>query len=173
MIKRKEFLFYVLFGVLGTLIYFFTRFTAREFTNNVLLPVFIGQAVALIFAFFANKYLVFKNKRVGWKKSVIQFIEFTLTRAGVFFMDLGIAFIFVDKYEKFWIRFLHLKQLNFNNSFFSNVFFAKYIGSPHLLNEFIFTVLSQSIAAIINYVVSKRVVFKIKQTHEPIEKHLT
>ncbi|AQP54277.1 hypothetical protein CBF34_03530 [Vagococcus penaei] len=168
MIRRNEFLLYVVFGVLGTLIYFFTRFTTREVTTNVLLPVIVGQVVALLFAFFANKYIVFKNSHVGWRHSITQFFEFLLTRVGVFLLDLGIAYIFVEKYQRFWIKALHLKQLNYHHVFFANPLVSRYIGNAQLLNEFLFTILSQSLAAIINYVISKRVVFNIKQTHEPI-----
>ncbi|MEQ7221571.1 GtrA family protein [Vagococcus fluvialis] len=163
MIKRKEFLLYSIAGTLGTVIYFFTRFYSKNLTNSVLLPVIIGQVCAIIFAFFANKFFVFKNTGVGFKKSCKQFFEFCLGRIVVFMIDLGIAHYFVDKYGNFWINVMKLRQINYQHAYFSQPMLHKFIGNPYLLNEFIFTLLSQTIGVIINYVVSKRIVFNIQR----------
>ena len=163
MIKRKEFLLYSIAGTLGTIIYFFTRFYSKNLTSSVLLPVIIGQVCAVIFAFFANKFFVFKNKGVGFKKSCKQFLDFCLGRVAVFMIDIGIAHFFVDKYGDFCIHILRLRQINYQHAFFSQPMLHKFIGNPYLLNEFIFTLLSQTIGVVINYVVSKKIVFNIQQ----------
>ena len=166
MVKRKEFLLYSIVGILGTVIYFFARFYSKNLTDSVLLPVIIGQAVAVVFAFFGNKFFVFKNTGVGFWKTCQQFLEFCLGRLVVFFIDLGIAHFFVDKYGTFWINTLRLAQINYQNALFSTPMIHRFVGTPFLLNEFIFTILSQTIGVIINYVVSKRIVFNLKQENE-------
>ncbi|MDT2816085.1 GtrA family protein [Vagococcus carniphilus] len=168
MINRKEFLLYTIAGTTGTFIYFFARFTSKGLTDNVLIPVIVGQICAIVFSFFANKFFVFKNTGTGFKKACHQFFEFCIGRALVFLLDLGIAFFFVDKYGKFWINHLGLRYINYQNAFFANPMFARFIGSEKLLNEFIFTVISQVLATIINYFFSKKIVFKIQKSQEAI-----
>ena len=166
LIKRKEFLLYSIAGTIGTFIYFFARFSMKKFTNSVMLPVLVGQSCAIIFSFFANKYFVFKDNGTDFKKTCHQFFEFCLGRGFVILLDIGIAHFFVAKYGQFWIRTLNLRSINFQNTFFSNPMFFRFIGNEYLLNEFIFTVISQVLATIINYVISKRIVFKIQKSQE-------
>ncbi len=163
LIQKKELLLYSLAGTTGTVIYFFTRFYFRTLTTNVLLPVLIGQIVAIVFAFFANKYVVFQNKGVGFKKSCQQFLEFCVGRLFVFLIDIGIARFFVAKYSDFWINVMRLREINYQQALFTQPLLQKFIGNPYLLNEFIFTLLSQIIGVVINYVVSKKIVFNRKQ----------
>ena len=42
----------------------------------------------------------------------------------------------------------------------------RFVGNPYLLNEFIFTLLSQVIGVVINYVVSKKIVFNLKKEQD-------
>ncbi|MGO2082914.1 GtrA family protein [Vagococcus sp.] len=163
MLKQKVILKYIVFGFLATLVYFATRFSLRIVTSSVLLPVIGGQLLALIFSFLCNKYFVFKHIKIGWMKSVRQFFDFFLSRLLVFLLDLGIAYVFVDRYAQFWMAIFKLNEINYQTRFFSYPILQRYIGSPRLLNEFIFTIFSQILCGIINYVVSKRVVFKIKK----------
>lgn len=153
-------------GTLGTVLYFFARFYSKTLTSSVLIPVLIGQVCAIIFAFFANKFFVFNNKGTGFKKSCQQFFEFCMGRALVFLIDIGIAHFFVDKYARFSIYFLRLKEINYQNTFFASPLLHRFIGNPFLLNEFIFTSFSQIIGMIINYVVSKKIVFKLQKEHQ-------
>lgn len=166
LLLRKELLLYSIAGTLGTVIYFFTRFYSKSFTTSVLLPVLIGQGCAIVFAFFANKFFVFKNIGVGFKKSCHQFFEFCLGRVFVFAIDIGIAHFFVDKFGNFWIQALRLRQINYGNAIFSSPMLHKFIGNPYLLNEFIFTLLSQTIGVVINYIVSKKIVFNLNKQQE-------
>ncbi|MGO3732492.1 MAG: GtrA family protein [Vagococcus sp.] len=166
MINRKEFLLYTIAGTTATVIYFFTRFTSKGFTDNIMIPVLIGQVCAILFSFFANKFFVFKNTGLGFKQSCHQFVEFCLGRGVVFLLDLGIAYFFVDKYRRHCISFLQLRSINYNNTFFANPVMHRYIGNEYLLNEFIFTVISQILATIINYVISKRIVFNVQKSQE-------
>lgn len=168
LIRRKEFLLYTIAGTTGTFIYFFARFTSKGLTDNVMIPVIVGQICAIVFSFFANKFFVFKNKGTGFKKACHQFLEFCIGRIFVILLDLGIAFFFVDKYGKFWASHLGLNRINYQNAFYSNPMFHRFVGSEQLLNEFIFTVISQVLATVINYVISKRIVFKIQKSQEVV-----
>lgn len=47
----------------------------------------IAFTVALIFAFFTNKYIVFKSKGTGIKQSFIEFLYFTVARLFTFFLE--------------------------------------------------------------------------------------
>lgn len=132
----------------------------------MLLPVLIGQACAIVFAFFANKFFVFKNTGLGFKKTCQQFFEFCLGRLVVFLIDIGIAHYFVDKHGTFWINTLRLTKINYQNALFATPMIHNFVGTPYLLNEFIFTVISQTIGVVINYVVSKKIVFNLKHKNE-------
>lgn len=167
MVNKKEFLLYTIAGTTGTVIYFFARFTSKGMTDSVLLPVIIGQVCAIVFSFFANKYFVFKNNGTSFKETCQQFFEFCMGRLFVFALDLGIAYFFVDKYHHYFIHLLRLQRINYASPFFANSFAYRYMGNALLLNEFIFTVISQILATVINYVVSKKIVFRIQEkSHE-------
>lgn len=164
--KYNEFILYSVFGTTATFLYFFARFTSKNWTSSVLVSVMIAQAVAILFSFFTNKFIVFKNKDLGFVKSLQQFGEFLAARLAVILLDLGIAYFFVEKYHRTMIQAMHLQKINYaNHSIFTGVMIS-YMGNAYLLNEFIFTVISQVLATIINYVVSKRIVFNVKKNYE-------
>lgn len=163
MTKRKEFLLYCLFGTTATFLYFFARFTTKNLTGNTLYSVTVAQSAAVVFSFFANKFIVFRSRHIGFIKSLYQFFEFCLARICVIFLDLGIAYFFVDKYPQKMIQILHLAQINYMRIPFSLPLISRYIGNAFLLNEFLFTILSKIIATVINYFVSKKVVFHLKE----------
>lgn len=165
MIKRRELLWYSIFGTTATFIYFFIRFMSKNWTDNVLITVMLAQSVAIVFSFFANKFFVFKNTGLGFARSLKQFIEFIAGRFFVIMLDLGIAYFFVEKYSRVMISVLHLQRINYQQ-LFRHPLIGPYMGNAYLLNEFIFTVLSQVLATIINYVVSKRIVFNAKKSYE-------
>ncbi|RHH67588.1 GtrA family protein [Vagococcus sp. AM17-17] len=166
MIRRRELLWYSVFGTTATFIYFFIRFMSKGWTDNVLVTVTLAQTVAITFSFFANKFFVFKNTGLGFYCSFKQFVEFIAGRFFVIILDLGIAYFFVEKYSRTMISLFHLQKVNYQQFVFSHPIIGPYMGNAYLLNEFIFTVLSQVIATIINYVVSKRIVFNAKKSYE-------
>lgn len=166
MIKRRELLWYSIFGTTATFIYFFIRFMSKNWTDNVLITVMLAQSMAIVFSFFANKFFVFKNIGLGFARSLKQFIEFIAGRFFVIMLDLGIAYFFVERYSRVMIYLLHLQRINYQQLLFRHPLIGPYMGNAYLLNEFIFTVLSQVLATIINYVVSKRIVFNAKKSYE-------
>lgn len=163
MIKRKEVILYCVAGTLGTVLYFAVRFGSRKLTGSVLLSVLLGQGCAIVFAFFANKFVVFKDGGKGFKESLGQFIEFLIGRLLVIGLDLVIAYTFVSRYYRTTIHVLHLQRINYQRGIFTNHFLQPYLGNAMLFNEFLFTMLSQFLGMLINYVISKKIVFNIKK----------
>lgn len=166
MIKRRQLLLYSVFGTTATFIYFFIRFMSKNWTDNVLVTVILAQAVAIVFSFFANKFFVFQNTGLGLARSAKQFIEFVAGRFFVIMLDLGIAYFFVEKYSRMTITLFHLQKINYQRLLFRHPLIGPYMGNAYLLNEFIFTIFSQVLATVINYVVSKRIVFNAKKSYE-------
>ena len=53
--------------------------------------VSIGWVAGVIFAFFTNKAWVFRDKVSGRRAVLIQFAEFTLSRVFTYFVELGLG----------------------------------------------------------------------------------
>ncbi|MGX7025986.1 GtrA family protein [Vagococcus hydrophili] len=156
----QETLLYLIFGVLTTAVYFITRFTVLNITNNSMLGVIFGQVTAILFAYITNKVFVFKDKEWAPMAVLKQLMGFVVGRLFVFALDIGITFIAVEKFSDFFISILFLDKINYDFVLFSNPLFNKLIGSPELLNEFIFALIVQVLAIVINYIISKKAVFK-------------
>jgi len=90
--KHKEIIVYVIFGVLTTAVDFATYilltrlFSMNEDASNV-----IAQIVAIIFAFFTNKSWVFKDTVSGKGAVLAQFGKFTLSRVSTYFVEWGLG----------------------------------------------------------------------------------
>lgn len=50
-----------------------------------------GWIAGVLFAFFPNKILVFRNREWGWRKIGRQFGSFALSRVGTYLLELGLA----------------------------------------------------------------------------------
>ena len=157
---QSEIGMYLIFGVLTTVVYFILRFLVVNLTGNSLLGVLVAQFGAIVFAFMTNKFFVFKdNNRIGILK---QFIVFFIGRSVVLLLDLGITYVGVEKYASFFINGFHLNQLPYDSYIFNNALTKSFIGTPDLLNEFLFALFVQILAIVLNYVISKKKVFKKK-----------
>lgn len=159
-IINRESISYLVFGVLTTVVYFITRFTIIALTDNSMLGVTLAQVIAILFAYITNKVFVFKNKEWRVKHVLKQLFGFVLGRLFVFTLDLGITFITVEKFSNFFIHLLFLDKINYDFILFSSSLTKHFIGSSKLLNEFIFALLVQVLAIIINYLISKKAIFK-------------
>ena len=145
-LKFENAIIYIFYGALTTVINYIVHFGLRlAFTDIPQGTGFIDMfrlaeeqskvsssgaaafawVVAVIFAFFTNKYFVFEAK--GKEGMVKEFLGFTGGRLFSFFCELAIMFIFVDK--------LHL-------------------------NEFIIKLAANVVVLIMNYFISKLIVFK-------------
>ena len=156
----KEICLYLVFGILTTIVYFVVRITVVTISDNYLYGVILGQVAAILFAFITNKYFVFKNKSQGIKEVLKQFTVFVSGRAFVFGLDVMITYLAVEKFSSFFIQLLGLSKLPYDTLFFSHSLTRPFIGTPERLNEFIFALIVQVLAIILNYLISKKQVFK-------------
>ncbi len=97
-IKYKELLTYLIFGVLTTLVnlatfWIFTEILGEELylINNT-----IAWVAGVIFAFVTNKLFVFESKSWQGKIAVKEFVEFVGARIFSFGVEEGGLWLFVD-----------------------------------------------------------------------------
>lgn len=166
---KKSIGLYLIFGVLATVVYFVTRFSVNAVTTSALLAVVAGQVAAILFAFVTNKFFVFKDKATDIHSLLKQFVSFCMGRGVVFFMDLAITYFAVEKYASFFIQLFGLRHIDYQHAIFSNAFTKLYIGSPELLNTFLFALLSQVLSIVLNFIISKWFVFKDQKQVVTIE----
>ncbi len=130
LIKYKEIINYLIFGVLTTLIslitYYALTFTMLNPNSSIELQIanIISWCVGVLFAYFTNRKFVFNSKNNDRLK---EFITFTGARVTTLILDMLIMFIFVT-------------TLKFNDK--------------------IFKLISQVLVVIGNYILSKLIVFK-------------
>lgn len=141
---NKETVTYVVFGVLTTVVNFaaFKLFDVILGEKLYLVSNTIAWIAAVVFAYVTNKLFVFESK--SWKKDVIkkEIPSFLGARIASYFIEqAGLAF---------FVELLHFdeKVFNFIVVKLSGVMFAK--------------VLLAVIVVIINYVLSKFIIFKNK-----------
>lgn len=98
--KNYEIIVYLIFGVLTTVVYFIGRFLTVALSQNALLAVVVAQSAAIIFAFVTNKLWVFKQAE---KSSLLtQFLKFVAARLLVFFLDLFVTWLCIEKFGAFF-----------------------------------------------------------------------
>ena len=159
---NRETIAYLIFGVFTTFVYFFTRFMVLKLTNDSLFSVISAQCSAILFAYITNKIYVFKDNE--WRITYVlkQLTTFIAGRLLVFFLDVLITYVAIVKFSYVFINLLLLNKINYNLFLFNNNLTKNFIGSPDLLNEFIFALLVQVLAVILNYIISKKAIFKNK-----------
>lgn len=161
--KHREMISYLIVGVLTTVVYFVVRFSVFSLTDAGVLSVVVAQILSILFAFITNKWFVFRNQAKDWYDLFRQFVLFVFARGFVFLLDVGITLLTVELYASTFIRMLRLDQIHYTSAPFSWGVFNPYIGSPTNLNAFIFALLTQVLAIVINYVLSKFFIFKENQ----------
>ena len=132
----NEILSYLFFGVATTLVSIIVRITIFDFFQQELWATALGNIAGILFAFFTNDTIVFKQKRKHWFKRLI---KFTTARFITFLLDLLLTFIFVTSYPHIIGQFVG-DNLNTINS--------------------IETIFAQVTIIVLNYIFSKIFVFK-------------
>ncbi|MBJ8349589.1 GtrA family protein [Streptococcus zalophi] len=134
-----ELIKYLFFGVLTTLVYFVSRTLLFLQINQALISAVIANIVAILFAFFVNDRYVFLQVQKGRLKRLIQFF---FARISTLVLDGFLALLFVDYYPNLIGQFVNndLKMVNL-----------------------IETILSQIAILVINYLLSKYLIFKNKK----------
>ena len=132
----NEILSYLFFGVATTIVSVGTRMIIFFITRQELVATALGNITGILFAFFTNDTIVFKQKRKNWFKRLI---KFTTARFITFLLDLLLTFIFVTSYPHIIGQFVG-DNLNTINS--------------------IETIFAQVTIIVLNYIFSKVFVFK-------------
>ena len=161
--KYREIIVYLIVGVLTTLISYGVRFavlyggaalfgidlgdalSGGTVALRAAAPT-IGWAVAVIFAFYPNKIWVFRDEDKEKKRTVIQFFEFVGSRVGTYFAEIGLAVLF-----PMLLTALGYKTFHFIVDVDADVLTA---------------VVSMVIITILNYVLSKFLVFRKKKENK-------
>jgi len=126
--KNREVIFYLIFGVLTTVINFIVYIVSTRILNlDTVVSTIIAWIIAVLFAYITNKLYVFKSKQESVTKLLKEFVTFILARVFTGVLDVLIMYIFVDILT---------------------------------LNDILMKILSNIIVVILNYILSKIVIFK-------------
>ena len=96
-IKYKEIIWYLIFGILTTIVslitYFLLTYTVIDVNNPFMLQIanIISWITCVTFAYFTNKKYVFKKK----EKSLKETLTFYLSRLSTLLLDILLMFILV------------------------------------------------------------------------------
>ena len=94
-ICSKEVILYGIFGVLTTLINLLVTYLLNKFANvNGAIASAIGIILAILFAYFTNRKLVFSSEAKGFYANLKEFGKFILGRAGTMALEEGGVIIF-------------------------------------------------------------------------------
>jgi len=132
----NEILSYLFFGVATTLVSIIVRITIFYLCQQELWATALGNIAGILFAFFTNDTIVFKQKRKNWFKRLI---KFTTARFITFLLDLLLTFIFVTIFP-------HI--------------IGQFVGDNLNTINTIETVFAQVTIIVLNYIFSKVFVFK-------------
>ena len=130
---------YLFFGVLTTLVYMGTRLLIFSLTSSATFSAVIANIVAILFAFFTNDYFVFNQVRKGWFERLV---KFTIARLSTLILDLALAFFLVTKFP---------------------YIIGQFVNDNISMVNAIETLFSQVLLIVLNYVLSKLLVFKDKK----------
>ena len=129
--KYKEIILYLVVGGLTTLINVAAYWIfAHPVSLNTVISTVLAWFVSVLFAFFANKIIVFESKSYEKKLFIKEIILFFISRALTGALDVAIMYITVDL-----LRF----------------------------NDLVMKIVSNVIRVILNYVISKFLVFGKKK----------
>ena len=132
----NEILSYLFFGAATTLVSIIVRITIFYLCQQELWATALGNIAGILFAFFTNDTIVFKQKRKNWFKRLI---KFTTARFITFLLDLLLTFIFVTSFP-------HI--------------IGQFVGDNLNTINTIETVFAQVTIIVLNYIFSKVFVFK-------------
>lgn len=150
--KYKEFILYVVFGVLTTVVniaVYWLMHDESHFSNVA--STIAAWILSVIFAYITNKLFVFESKSFAVKLLLAEMGSFFLCRLLTGLMDLGIMYLFVDMD----ISGLAGKALKIR------------VGSlPEFRISFAMAVkiASNVLVIILNYIASRLVIFKKNKT---------
>lgn len=130
---------YLFFGVLTTLVYMVTRVAFFSLTQSATFSAVVANVVAIIFAFVTNDYFVFNQVRTGWFRRLVKFF---MARLATLVLDLALAYLLVTKYPQI---------------------IGQFVNDNIAMVNMVETIFSQVLIIVLNYVLSKLLVFRDNQ----------
>lgn len=98
LIKNKEVISYLFFGVLTTAVDFVSYFALTRFLHlNEEFSNVLAQFIAILFAYVTNKLFVFKDKTNNFKSLIVQFGKFFSLRLVTLVLNSVMFIIMIDK----------------------------------------------------------------------------
>jgi len=134
----NEILSYLFFGVATTVVSIFVRIVIFYLTQQELVATALGNIAGILFAFFTNDTIVFKQKRANWFRRLI---KFSGARLFTFLLDMVLTFIFVTEFP-------HI--------------IGQFVGNDINIINTIEIGFAQVTIVVLNYLFSKLFVFKNK-----------
>ena len=132
-IKHRELVVYVFFGGLTTLVNFVAYAASDMLGLSTVASITVAWVVSVTFAFVVNRKWVFLSRSKGVKNVLREALSFFALRAGTYFLDLGTVWLLVD-----------------------------YFGFDSTLQKYAAKLASNVLVVIVNYIISKFVVFRKK-----------
>ena len=130
---------YLFFGVLPTRVYFVPRVAFFSLTQSATFSAVVANIVAIIFAFVTNDYFVFNQIRTGWFRRLVKFF---MARLATLVLDLALAYLLVTKYPQI---------------------IGQFVNDNIAMVNMVETIFSQVLIIVLNYVLSKLLVFRDNQ----------
>ena len=130
---------YLFFGVLTTLVYMVTRVAFFSLTQSATFSAVVANIVAIIFAFVTNDYFVFNQVRTGWFRRLVKFF---MARLATLVLDLALAYLLVTKYPQI---------------------IGQFVNDNIAMVNMVETIFSRVLIIVLNYVLSKLLVFRDNQ----------
>lgn len=142
-IKYKEIILYIVFGVFTTLVNYAVYFSCKYFGIGYELSTVISWIAAVTFAFITNKIWVFESKTSGFLP--------VLKETGMFFSARVFSLLLELLIMKIGMDFLHAGAV------------AVVLLQRNLpIGEFITKTIAQAVVLITNFILSKLIVFRKK-----------
>lgn len=102
-VLTKEVIFYIIFGVLTTVVNIVTSYILKAFVHlDENIASTIGIIVCILFAYFTNRKLVFNSSANTLKEQCIEFAKFILGRSFTMVIEIIGVFLLVDVLHSFY-----------------------------------------------------------------------
>ena len=131
----NEILSYLFFGAATTLVSILSRLVIYHISHQEILATILANIIGILFAFFTNDTIVFKQERRNWPTRLAKFFLARLSTLG---LDILLTYIFVTSFPDIIGQFVN-DQLDQVNA--------------------IETLIAQVLIIILNYIFSKVYVF--------------
>ena len=100
---NREVIFYIIFGVLTTLVNIITSYVLKAFLHvEANIASTIGIIHSILFAYFTNRKWVFNSEADTIRKKLIEFFKFILGRAFTMIIEIVGVFLLNDVLHAFY-----------------------------------------------------------------------